>query len=860
VQNGTGRVLPLGGLGQARMRKRLPVRSLDTKDLGHTIPTRANATPPADWRWSRGVRLPLSWCPQGALRLGTGLVALALAYVLAAQLGYRFALVGGNASPLWPAAGIAVAALVLAGRRLWPGILAGALAANLLHGTPALPALLVAGAATAEALLAATLLGRLAFRPALDRLVDVAQLLVAGAALPAAAGALLGIGALATTGTLARQALPLAVVAWWAGDALGILVVGGCCLAWGTPEAERATPIRRLEAGLAIGAVAAASVLCFFDLLDLRAAGEAVAFPIIPLLVWVALRVGPRGTALASVLFAGIAIAATVQGVGPFVGTTRAASLLYVTVFIGLTGITGAAVAAVIAEREAGRRALAQAGAEASGALRQLQAIEAIGRTLAQRGAVPEALDAAMGLLEEAFGYPYSDIYTGDPSGVRLGAQRGFAGRAPARITTEGVIGRVLRTRAPVYLPDVSADPDYLRTNPAIHSEIAAPLLAHGELLGVLNVESGEPLGERDLASVLVVADRVAAALALATERAALAARAAVFGRLLSFTAALRGVLLADELYPTIVRLLRDVVPADLVGLVVLDHRSGDFVVRAEEGSAGSVGRVIRPGEGLSGRAIRERTLVQVADYGSEAFPPAVVGHNAARLYAWALGLPLLRDGEPIGALALARVERDQPFEALELEALELLANQVTLAVRAAWLHAEVVELAIRDGLTGLHNRRYFDEAFAQLLAARARLPAPERAPLAAIMFDLDRFGAFNNRYGHLAGDQVLRTVGALLAGRFRRSDLHARYGGEEFVAVLPGATRSAACAIAEEVRGALAASPIELGTGERVAVTVSAGCAVAEGPEAQAETLIGTADVGLIMAKRAGRNRVVAA
>jgi hypothetical protein len=110
------------------MREELPVGSLDTKDLGHTIPTRANATPPADRRLSRGVRLPLSWCPQGALRLGAGLVALALAYVLAAQLGYRFALVGGNASPLWSAAGIAVAALVLAGRRLWPGVLAGALA------------------------------------------------------------------------------------------------------------------------------------------------------------------------------------------------------------------------------------------------------------------------------------------------------------------------------------------------------------------------------------------------------------------------------------------------------------------------------------------------------------------------------------------------------------------------------------------------------------------------------------------------------------------------------------------------------------------------------------------------------------
>ncbi|MGC8635196.1 MAG: diguanylate cyclase [Candidatus Limnocylindrales bacterium] len=662
------------------------------------------------------------------------------------------------------------------------------------------------------------------------------------------------------TGTLARGEIPLAAGAWWVGDALGILVVGGCCLAWGTPPTERTTRIRGLEAGLAIGGVAAASGLLFFDLLHLRAAGEAVAFPIIPLLVWVAFRVGPRGTALASLLFAAIAIAATQQGVGPFLGTTLANSLLYLTVFIGLTSGTGAAVAAVLAEREAGRRALEASGAQADAARRQLQAIEAIGRTLAERGPDPQALDAAMGLLRDGFGYPYADIYTGDASGVRLGAQRGYAGRVPAEITTQGVIGRVLRTGAPVYLPAVAADPDFVRTDPGIRSEIAAPLLARGQLLGVLNVESGDPLGERDLAAVLVVADRVAAALALATERDALAARATMFGRLLTFAAALGGVLGADELYGTIVQRLEGVVPADLVGLVVLDRPSGDFVVRAEQGSAGSVGHVIRPGEGLSGRAIRERARVQVADYASEAFPPAVAAHNAARRYAWALGLPLLRDGEPIAALALARVDAEQPFRELELEALSLLANEAALAIAAAWLHGEVAELAIRDGLTGLHNRRYFDEALAQLAAARARVAEAERAPLAAIMFDLDAFGAFNNRYGHPAGDQVLRTFGALLAQRFRSSDLLARYGGEEFVAVLPGANRAAACAIAEQVRRALAATPIEPIAGERVSVTVSAGCAAAEGPDVRPEALIGAADVGLIMAKRAGRNQVVAA
>ena len=134
-------------------------------------------------------------------------------------------------------------------------------------------------------------------------------------------------------------------------------------------------------------------MVLFFDVVDLRIAGASAAFPIIPLLIWAAFRVGPRGTALASVLFASIAVVATDQGVGPFVGATREAGFLYVAAFIALAAFTGAAVAAVNTEREAGRRTLEQAGARASAALRQLQAIETIGRMLAERGPAPDALD-----------------------------------------------------------------------------------------------------------------------------------------------------------------------------------------------------------------------------------------------------------------------------------------------------------------------------------------------------------------------------------------------------------------------------------------------------------------------------------
>jgi two-component system cell cycle response regulator len=131
---------------------------------------------------------------------------------------------------------------------------------------------------------------------------------------------------------------------------------------------------------------------------------------------------------------------------------------------------------------------------------------------------------------------------------------------------------------------------------------------------------------------------------------------------------------------------------------------------------------------------------------------------------------------------------------------------------------------------------------------------------VAAIMFDLDHFGDFNKQHGHQVGDVVLRTFAGVLRSRFRDADLVARFGGEEFVVVLEGATRDDAVRIADEVRGLLVSRPVLDDDGARLPVTVSAGCAQIDEAEPTAEQLLRTADVALFMAKRAGRNRVVAA
>ncbi len=169
-------------------------------------------------------------------------------------------------------------------------------------------------------------------------------------------------------------------------------------------------------------------------------------------------------------------------------------------------------------------------------------------------------------------------------------------------------------------------------------------------------------------------------------------------------------------------------------------------------------------------------------------------------------------------------------------------------------------DLAVRDGLTGLHNRRYFDDAVGRLLASREAMPESERRPVAAILFDLDHFGTFNKLHGVQVGDQALRVFAHAMRERLHQTDLVARFGGEEFVVVMDGSDRDHAVEVAEEIRIRLSSRTIAAEDGAPLRLSVSAGCAALDNAEPTAEALLRTADVALSMAKRGGRDRVVAA
>jgi diguanylate cyclase (GGDEF)-like protein len=506
-----------------------------------------------------------------------------------------------------------------------------------------------------------------------------------------------------------------------------------------------------------------------------------------------------------------------------------------------------AARAAVIAER---RRA------------RQIAALEEVGGFLAAGGPTAELIQRAVEVVEDRFGYPFVSVYLGDDQTVRLAAQRGYVEALSGFDASVGIAGRVMRTRDLAFVPDVAAEPDYVPGTMAATSLICAPLVVDGRFLGLLNVETSgmRRLDETDRTLVDIIATRFAIAVALGQDRQALAARADLFRDIEAFGRDVTSSLALAPLAEMIIDATGRVVAADALAVTLLDRASGRYLVRAARGMPEKVvGREIAVGEGLAGRAIRDRALVIDDAFGPEKAPSSMqdlplppVTHG--------VGLPLVRDGVVVGALTIARTTAATPFTALELEGLQLLASSAALAVANAFLHAEVAESAVRDPLTGLYNRRHFDDALDRMLAAHRRERLNGWRPLSAIVFDIDRFGIFNKEHGHQVGDEVLRAFADVLATRFRHGDLVARIGGEEFIVVLDGANRERAVAAADEVRQRLAERTVRAEDGGELRVTVSAGCAELDRAHATRDSLLRTADVALFMAKRAGRDRVVAA
>ncbi|MBV9077547.1 MAG: MASE1 domain-containing protein, partial [Methylobacteriaceae bacterium] len=380
--------------------------------------------------------------------------AIGVGYWLAVMGGLRWALLPGAGTPVWPAAGIAFAGLVLGGSRLWPAVLVARFAASLAVGTPqpAWADLLVAAATTFGAWLPVRLLetGR-RLDPRLGSMRDMLWVTVGGGVLGAVISATLGVAAL-WLGGIALARVPYAWLNWAFGYFVGILTLGPLVLAWSAPGAFQMKPRRWFHLAACLLSVALVSAVVFLRPDDsfLRT------WHILPTLVWAALAFQVRGVAAALAIASAAAIFAAVAGTGPLATQPgqEIGRVLLTQQFLAMTGLTMLFLAAVADER---------------------RNVEALGRLAAIVSSSPEAmmsLDRRRRFTswnrgaEILFGWSAADVIGRGPElivppfelGARSALSRVLEGETveeeTVRVAKDGTLIDVVVTGAPVYAPD----------------------------------------------------------------------------------------------------------------------------------------------------------------------------------------------------------------------------------------------------------------------------------------------------------------------------------------------------------------------------------------------------------------------
>jgi diguanylate cyclase (GGDEF)-like protein len=493
----------------------------------------------------------------------------------------------------------------------------------------------------------------------------------------------------------------------------------------------------------------------------------------------------------------------------------------------------------------------------------RVRELEGLHRILARfDGSAPlsETLRSIVDEMRAAFGLRHASIYLlSDDGSLELSGQVACAEPAARIPPSVGVAGRAIRTRRTQFVSDTAADPDHREVDPRVVNVLAVPLVDGDRALGVLTIEgtADRSLTARDIAVAEMIAGAIASAVRVAHETDQRARRheeltrldeerrqrLSATERLLAVSRSLASDLDRGRLGGVVVEAARELLAADRASLTASDP-TGAFRIEHEVGLGPAVlGRLVVVGHGPAGEAL-ERGVRVVAS--GDAGETGRAMHTVA--------LPIVIDGAVAAVLSATRLGADRAFTELDLGIADLFAVQAAAAFRNAELHARVAEAALRDPLTGLVNRRYFDEAVESAFANARR----SGAGLSLIVLDLDRFSSVNNEHGHPVGDAVLRAAARAMRASVRDGDIVARYGGEEFVVIAPGAGGPTAMAVAERIRAAVAASAAETFEGLEVSLTVSAGVATLLGDELDARELFRAADSALLAAKRGGRDRVV--
>ncbi len=464
-----------------------------------------------------------------------------------------------------------------------------------------------------------------------------------------------------------------------------------------------------------------------------------------------------------------------------------------------------------------------------------------------------EVLQHILRILRDYFQLEHSAILLLDSATGALDA-RSVSSATPGALNSvqvgEGLIGAAAKAKRPIYSRDVSQDPRYICSFPSTRSELAIPLMVREQVVGVLDCQSDRlNFFDNDTTDLLMLFSTQASIALQNAQLYALEQRRAKHLEAIN-TIARHTTAVTDirKLVDKVASLIVECFHADAVSILLID--AGRLIPRAYCGTLTplfSLGEPLAHVSPSCQTALTTNTPVLLEDVADAPDYLPIFDESCSQLV-----LPLVSVGRTIGVLTLesAVCRGINPEDAKPLESV---ADICAAAIQNANYFESVKQLAYRDGLTGVFNRRFFERRMTDELERSER----HGNALSVLMVDIDGFKRLNDEFGHLLGDEVLKLVSNIFLKHTRKNDTVCRYGGDELAVLLPQISAKNAFIVAEKLRRAIAEWEFP---GVARAVTLSIGVAQYPIHGVSRDELVQSADSALYAAKQAGRNRCVLA
>ena len=490
----------------------------------------------------------------------------------------------------------------------------------------------------------------------------------------------------------------------------------------------------------------------------------------------------------------------------------------------------------------------------------QLGLLEEVGRQIAASFDEQEILQKAIDAVVDRFGYAEAAIsllvndnllkVTAINGSQDFGYRPGFQQKMG-----EGIIGHTAKMRTTYVANEIFNDPYYFSTDKRHGSAMGIAILNNKNLLGVLYIESvrSNDFSAADVQTMETLANQLSASIQRARLYASTQEHLRVMSAVQSISDVISNSLELEVIFESVVKVLKRSFGYTHISIYQLkeDHLYlGAQIGYPEE----LVIHKISIKQGVSGKTIETKKAQFIED---------VTKHSnflrAANDVTSEICVPLLKESAVLGTLNVEG-NASTPLTQADVDMLITIASPIALAVDNARLHAQVKAIAMTDAVSGLSNRHAFEEA----LLAEVQRSMRVNTPLSLIIFDIDSFKDYNDKWGHPAGDTRLKATANLIRDNLRKYDIAARYGGDEFAIILPNTNKTGALIFAKRLLAAAQAgapdSEITIQNKGISGYTLSIGVATFPEDAHSLTTLLLAADQAELTAKRLGKNQIFVA